>query len=574
MIDDVWKLAEPVKYVNYSHQKETDTAATLKVLWDDKAIYFLAEVKDSNMSLAPANVYEKDSVEFFLDQDNKRDGTYAGDDSQFRINYANEQSCDHGDLLNCYTAAKEVEGGYIIEGRVSLQVPVANDTVMGIESQINDAEGSSRVGTISIFDTTGTAYQDTSKFGEVILVGKKANDVTRANNYDLRKVVAGAQAIDLKRYANADVVTALVEKANNAIANKEATQEEIDQLVIDLSKAIDNLKHNDEIFDEKECLEVPKAYKASDPEEQRGSLEMVTYQAPSENDKNELIDKNMVVYLPKGYNDPDNTKKYNVLYLVHGMAENEFTPLGYPYPGSNGELMRIVDNLIADGKMEPMIIVSPTWYLEDNSNDGNHLNMLVRTFEDELENIIIPTIEGKYRTYAKSTSKEDLVASRDHRAFGGFSMGGNCTWYTYINSFDYFKYYIPVSMWSWIDNTYIAEQGFEIDENDSADVTKCKFLASIPEKYGYTDDDFYLFGATGTADLASPIMPNQFDTMKALRGLDGYELPPLISLTANASRPLLILPKRQIPGLIPLYPLHQSILSAILPNKNNYSTQL
>lgn len=94
----------------------TTTTAIMRVLWDDNAVYFLAEVKDENISDASGNVYEKDSVEFFLDQDNKRAGTYEGDDCQFRINFKNERSADHGDLTNLYSAAKVAEGGYVVDG--------------------------------------------------------------------------------------------------------------------------------------------------------------------------------------------------------------------------------------------------------------------------------------------------------------------------------------------------------------------------------------------------------------------------------------------------------------------------
>ncbi|MGB4648828.1 MAG: sugar-binding protein, partial [Acetivibrionales bacterium] len=156
-IEDIWNIAEPVRFTKMPMGK-TNTTATMRVLWDDRAVYFLVEVKDENLSDASVNVYEKDSVEFFLDEDNRRSGIYEGDDSQFRINFKNERSADHGDLTNLYSAAKVVEGGYVVEGRVALLYPPANGKVMGVEAQVNDAVGSTRIATLNIFDSTGTAY--------------------------------------------------------------------------------------------------------------------------------------------------------------------------------------------------------------------------------------------------------------------------------------------------------------------------------------------------------------------------------------------------------------------------------
>lgn len=509
-VDDVWANAKTVNYTNVipQAQKTTTTTATVRVMWDDNALYFLAQVADPDVSDASMNVYEKDSVEFFLDQDDKRNGTYEGDDSQFRINFKNELSCDHGDLSNLYSATATTEDGYIVEGRIALSVKPNNDVIMGMESQINCATGASREACISVFDKTGTAYQDTSKFGEVLLTGKTKDSVTKPNYYDLKSAVSMAEKIDLVRYANGDVVKALIVDSNKAMADSTTTQARYDKLLSKLNKAVDALIHSGEIFPDKECRDIPKKYKTTDPEEQRGTLEFVQYDTINYQ-TNETISKSMMVYLPKGYNPEDTTKKYNVFYLVHGMAENQFTPIGYP--GSNNELVRVVDNLIAEGKMDPMIIVSPTWYLGDQNNSGDNLNDLVKNFRGELVETIIPLIEGKYNCYAESTSEADLKAARDHRAFGGFSMGGNCTWYRFIDSLDYFKYFVPVSMWAWLSDEECIEAG-AVGETELE--RRANYLASIPAKYGYGPEDFYIFGATGTADLASPGMPDQIDAMK------------------------------------------------------------
>ncbi|QNU65773.1 esterase [Ruminiclostridium herbifermentans] len=518
-IEDAWNVAEPVKFTKISGS--TDTTATLRVLWDDYAVYFLAEVKDANISDASGNVYEKDSVEFFLDEDNKRCGIYEGDDSQFRINFKNERSADHGDLTNLYSAAKVVADGYVIEGRVALSETPANGKVMGMEGQINDATGSTRIATINIFDTTGTAYQDTSKFGQLILTGKGPNSISKPNYYDLKSLVISAKDIELQRYSNGDVVDSLIKESEAAIADKASTQAQFDQLLIKLQAAIDNLVHNDLSFDEKECRDIPKAYRTSDPENIRGTIVRVDYKTNTYDQEAKDLDKYMLVYLPHGYDANDKTKKYDILYLIHGNAESQHTAFGDV--NQNTELMRVVDNLIADGKMKPTIIVTPTWYNtapfspERQNEDGM---FRIKNFHNELVKDIIPTIEGKFNVYAESTSEKDLIAARNHRAVGGFSMGSACTWFNYIYSIDYFKYYIPISLWCFQDIDSIKKEGYNFTGTD--DEIRAKYLAEIAKKAGYTKDDIRIFCATGTADLAYSGMNAQVDEMKKLTDIFVY----------------------------------------------------
>ncbi len=513
-IEDAWKLAEPVKFTKIS-SGSTSTTATMRVLWDDNAVYFLAEVKDADISDASGNVYEKDSVEFFLDEDNKRCGTYEGDDSQFRINFKNERSSDHGDLTNLYSAAKVVEGGYVIEGRVALSQTPSNGKVMGMEGQINDATGSTRIATLNIFDTTGTAYQDTTKFGQMLLTGKGLNSISKPNFYDLKSLVMSAKDIELQRYSNGNVVDTLIKDSEATIADKASTQAKFDDLLIKLQAAIDNLVHNDLSFDEKECREIPKAYKTSDPESIRGSIVRVDYKTNTYDQDAKDLDKYMLVYLPHGYDANDKTKKYDIVYLIHGNAESQHTAFGGV--DQNTELMRAVDNLIAAGKMKPMIIVTPTWYntapftAERQKEDGL---FRIKNFHNELVKDIIPTIEGKYNVYAQSNSEKDLLAARNHRAIAGFSMGSACTWYNYIYSINYFKYYVPISLWCWQDVDSIKKEGYSFTGTD--DEIKAKYLAEIAKKAGYTKDDVRIFCATGTADLAYNGMNSQIAEMKKL----------------------------------------------------------
>lgn len=189
------------------------------------------------------------------------------------------------------------------------------------------------------------------------------------------------------------------------------------------------------------------------------------------------------VYLPYGYNQNDTSKKYNVFYLMHGGGENQDTIFS-----DDVKLQYILDNMIMNKVMEPLIVVTPTFNCGDVSN-----------FYQELLQNLIPLVETKYNTYAKSSSAEDLKASRYHRGFGGFSMGSVCTWHCYLNALDYIAYFMPLSGDSWVGAS-------------SAD--KAKILADHAKNSGYAPDQYFIFCATGIKDIAYPNISPQVDEMK------------------------------------------------------------
>jgi S-formylglutathione hydrolase FrmB len=187
---------------------------------------------------------------------------------------------------------------------------------------------------------------------------------------------------------------------------------------------------------------------------------------------------------------------------MHGGGENENLIFGGP--GQSKELKKILDNMIAGGDIEPLIVVTPTFY---GGKDD------VALFHEELINTVVPLVETKYNTYAKSGSLDDLKASREHRAFGGFSMGSVTTWYTFIHALDYFKYYLPLSGDSWI----LEQRGGGLQPKETAE-----YLADVARASGYKPQDYYIFSATGTQDIAYPNLKPQIDAMKQLTDVFVY----------------------------------------------------
>ena len=120
--------------------------------------------------------------------------------------------------------------------------------------------------------------------------------------------------------------------------------------------------------------------------------------------KSEILVKEMkyAVYLPDGY--AFSERAYPVLYLLHGYSDDQTGWIQF------GEVQRIADQAIAEGRSSPMIIVMPdaetTWYMNDLKEQYR--------FEDYFFGELIPHIEATYRCRTK----------KEYRAVAGLSMGG------------------------------------------------------------------------------------------------------------------------------------------------------
>lgn len=136
-----------------------------------------------------------------------------------------------------------------------------------------------------------------------------------------------------------------------------------------------------------------------------GKIDTVTYDS-----KTVGATRRTLIYTPPGYSA---TKKYPVLYLLHGIGGDEKEW----YNGGKPQV--ILDNLYAQGKIEPMIVVLPNGRaMKDDRATGNIMAadkvQAFATFEKDLLNDLIPFIESKY----------PVIADREHRAIAGLSMGG------------------------------------------------------------------------------------------------------------------------------------------------------
>ena len=194
----------------------------------------------------------------------------------------------------------------------------------------------------------------------------------------------------------------------------------------------------------KKLQEIPADYYTeADRQGSLVELNYETYESRTYEQKSRKLNKRAIVYLPYGYSE---NERYNVFYLMHGGWSNETTWLGTPE--RPGTFKNVIDHAVSDVKMKPFIIVCPTYNNESPSDSGDYTlayGTLTVNYHNELMNDLIPAVEGTYSTYADNVTPEGIKASRDHRAFGGFSMGSVATWHTFLNCLDAFRYFMPSS---------------------------------------------------------------------------------------------------------------------------------
>ncbi|MFN8259001.1 MAG: alpha/beta hydrolase-fold protein [Bacteroidales bacterium] len=165
-----------------------------------------------------------------------------------------------------------------------------------------------------------------------------------------------------------------------------------------------------------------------------GIMEKIWYASPTLK-----LNRLMYIYTPPGYR--ESKEKYPVLYLLHGGGgdEDAWTTLG--------RAPQILDNLIAQGKTKPMIVVMTNGNPTDAAapvvgakkatvDPANPMNMGSGKFEESLIKDVIPFIDKNYRT----------LTNKDNRAVTGLSMGGIQTMNLAFNYPEMFSYFGVMSM--------------------------------------------------------------------------------------------------------------------------------
>ena len=137
-----------------------------------------------------------------------------------------------------------------------------------------------------------------------------------------------------------------------------------------------------------------------------GAVQTLNYESASLGREREAL-----VYLPPGYE--ASADRYPVLYLLHGAGGDERTWI------DRQQANVILDNLIADGRLQPLVVIMPYGYttrlepgVRRRGPDGYKTDM--EEFAVDFIEDLVPLVELRYR----------VVADREHRAIAGLSMGG------------------------------------------------------------------------------------------------------------------------------------------------------
>lgn len=208
-----------------------------------------------------------------------------------------------------------------------------------------------------------------------------------------------------------------------------------------------------------------------------GTLEELVYETKAYATDSRPVVKRALVYLPYGY---DAAKQYNILYLMHGTGDDEnYWLQTHPY----NKIM--LDRMIALGEIEPLIVVTPSFYVEDDGKDSS-LDILTFSFREELRNDLMPAVETKYATFAETADEAGFAASRDHRAFAGLSRGAVTTANSALcGSLDYFSWFGLFS-------------SFRTTEEYLNETIRSEAWRDLPIHY--------LYATSGNFDFATPYM--------------------------------------------------------------------
>lgn len=182
--------------------------------------------------------------------------------------------------------------------------------------------------------------------------------------------------------------------------------------------------------------QAPAGFDQLKPDISKGKIDTLIYFSSTVG-----TDRKTLVYTPPGYSD---SKKYPVLYLLHGIGGDEKEWL------NNGQPQVILDNLYAEGKLEPMLAVLPNGRaMKDDRAIGNMFDpekiAAFSVFEKDLIQDLIPFIEKSF----------PVLTNRENRALAGLSMGGGQSLNFGLNNLDLFAW---IGGFSSAPNTKMPEE--------------------------------------------------------------------------------------------------------------------
>lgn len=153
-----------------------------------------------------------------------------------------------------------------------------------------------------------------------------------------------------------------------------------------------------------------------------GNVQQVLFPSKSTN-----TSRRAFIYTPPGY-DKNTKNRYPVLYLQHGWGEDETAW------SNQGHANLIMDNMIAEGKIKPFIVVM-TYGMTNETKFGGMRSFKIEPFQTVLVDELIPYVDANFRT----------LANQENRAMAGLSMGGMETHTITLNRPEIFSHFALLS---------------------------------------------------------------------------------------------------------------------------------
>ena len=287
-------------------------------------------------------------------------------------------------------------------------------------------------------------------------------------------------------YVNASDQVQAQTKQNETEASSEGTKEASDVTSSDNKETMEQTGYT---------VAVPSSYKTAS--DYPGTVTRLDYDSKDYAGNGAAITKTAYIYTPYGYDENDEKTRYNIVYLMHGWGGHAGEYFEY------SSTRNMFDHLIENGDIPPVIIVSATFYNGNSDSDFGSSIAEFRQFHRDFEENLMPAVEGRFHTYAKSITDEDLRASRDHRAFGGFSLGSVTTWLQLCHDYDYIRYYLPMSGSCWYYGTY---GDFQIEKN-------VDYIEQLVKENDLGDRGYFIYHAVGTQDAVKSQSIDMADEM-------------------------------------------------------------
>ncbi len=231
---------------------------------------------------------------------------------------------------------------------------------------------------------------------------------------------------------------------------------------------------------QKEFIKTPNTY--YQPAAQQGTLHRIYYTSKTYDNAAGIIEKDALVYLPFNYENED--RDYNVFFLMHGGGGNSDEVFGGLE--AKTDLKNILDHMIANRDMEPVIVVAPSFYYQGTEKaltERKAAGELTQNFHHELLKDLLPKVETTYR----------VKRGREHRAFGGYSMGAEATWNVFAKCLNEFQYFLPMSGDCWA----VQQQGGLVCPKATVE-----YLEQAIRKFGKHGQNYRLFVCVGDDGVA------------------------------------------------------------------------